>query len=387
MKGKLFGASVLVLTIVIPGGAASGDRSLTLRFSDPLVVGRGERFHSITSVTEDEKGCIYVLDRMEHRVVKFAPDGKRLFSFGQKGQGPGDFLYPHLLECFQGKIVVCDERTFVSFFTPGGRFLSRVRLDGRLAPALISEDRFYAWVWEPGGRMQVVVDGENRILKTLFRAARDTFSVSVPDATGRQVMFSYSHDAFTPSLEFSHQGGISAVAVSDRYEILLLDGEGDTLSRLERPLKPQPLSRKERRFVEDDIRDLARRKGWPGKIFEKLTAIIPRKKAFFSRVQVTPRWIFVLRVREDISDENQAAPVDVFSPDGTFLGTAFVESIPILTTDKAMYFVRLGKEGLPYLERVAYRLEESSPEKGKVPQGSFSGCTRSSGRPIPLRSR
>jgi hypothetical protein len=59
--------------------------------NDPL-------FQSIRSFRVDEEGNIYVLDMRALKLLKFDRTGKKVYSIGRKGQGPGEFMAPSGIE-------------------------------------------------------------------------------------------------------------------------------------------------------------------------------------------------------------------------------------------------------------------------------------------------
>jgi DNA-binding beta-propeller fold protein YncE len=48
-------------------------------------------FATLTRVTVDKSGNVFVADFYNHRIQKFTGDGEFLTSFGTKGQGSGQF--------------------------------------------------------------------------------------------------------------------------------------------------------------------------------------------------------------------------------------------------------------------------------------------------------
>ncbi len=48
-------------------------------------------FATVTSITVDDMGNIFVADFYNNRIQKFAADGTFLTGFGEKGSGPGHF--------------------------------------------------------------------------------------------------------------------------------------------------------------------------------------------------------------------------------------------------------------------------------------------------------
>ena len=314
-------------------------------------------FASIASICEDPETNFYVLDRMEHRVLKFSPEGKLVQIFGQKGQGPGDFQNPHLLAFTpNGRLVVADDLFNLSFLNEKGHFIDRIHLDGRLAVGFIGEDRYYAWIWGEEDQSQVMVDAQNNVLETFFSVPKSAFSVSAPDESGRRVMFNFSRSEFAPSLQFAHSGRFSAVGVGNRYEILILDENGDTASRVRREVQPASFSKNEKRYLVDEIEAFGKGRSWPGGIVRKMIDKIPDKKIFFDQVLLTDEHVFVFRIKKDISEKNSPVPVDVFSVQGEFLGEIQMPAKPLYISAKHIYFVRSDEEDNLFLEKGTYRL-------------------------------
>ena len=111
----------------------SAQPALQIKLGQSREIGRDkDTFGSIVSACEDARGNFYVLDRIEHRVLKFSSEGRPLLIFGQKGQGPGDFQSPgRIAFSSQGELVVLEDLYYVSFFTAEGVFLKRLDLTGR----------------------------------------------------------------------------------------------------------------------------------------------------------------------------------------------------------------------------------------------------------------
>ncbi len=66
-------------------------------------------FATVTSVATDRAGNVFVADFYNNRVQKFSADGTFLSSFGSKGSGPGQFLYPiALVVSDDGSVFVAD---------------------------------------------------------------------------------------------------------------------------------------------------------------------------------------------------------------------------------------------------------------------------------------
>jgi hypothetical protein len=104
------------IEVEVLGGPGSPEEAL---FSEPLAV----------EVAGD--GTRFVLDGTDQRILRFAPDGAYLGSFGRAGEGPGEFTGAADLALLpNGELVVTDRgRRRLSRFTPEGRFLDSVQRD------------------------------------------------------------------------------------------------------------------------------------------------------------------------------------------------------------------------------------------------------------------
>jgi DNA-binding beta-propeller fold protein YncE len=86
-----------------------------------------EHFNRPTMAAFDREGNAYIGDGYGNsRVVKFTKDGKFLFEWGKKGTGPGEFNIPHSIAIdAQGNVLVCDRANRrVQVFDAQGKFLT-----------------------------------------------------------------------------------------------------------------------------------------------------------------------------------------------------------------------------------------------------------------------
>ena len=346
---------------VLSAGGQSGVPALMITMGPALEIGRKDLlFASISSVCEDEGGDFYVLDRMEYKVHEFGPDGRPVLTFGRKGQGPGDFQSPNrIVHTAQKELAVLEDLGFVSFFGTDGAFRRRLDLNGRLGLGYVGPDRFYGWIWRPEDRQQVLVDAKNATVATFDVQPRDAFSVTMPDETGRSVMFNYASDIYVPEFLFDHNGSLSAVGISDRFRLALLDEEGRAIGTLSRDLVPQKISARERGFLEQGLAEFVKSKGWPARVGRELAKKIPSMKNTIRAVRISPSRVFVFRFAADITRPGAMAPVDVFTRRGEFVGTAELAEVPLFTGGKAMYFVRADDSGNVFLTRREYTVSSA----------------------------
>jgi sugar lactone lactonase YvrE len=90
------------------------------------VLRSGPPFNHPTHVAVSPEGTLYVTDGYGNaRVHKFAPDGRLLLSWGEPGNGPGEFVIPHSV-CVDnaGLVYVADRmNSRIQVFTPDGKLV------------------------------------------------------------------------------------------------------------------------------------------------------------------------------------------------------------------------------------------------------------------------
>jgi len=82
-------------------------------------------FNPFCDLAAAPDGSLFIAGSREHKVFKFDPQGNLVKSFGQKGQGPGDFNSPGDLSVLDGKYLVVGEYALanrISLFDLDGKF-------------------------------------------------------------------------------------------------------------------------------------------------------------------------------------------------------------------------------------------------------------------------
>jgi ABC-type Fe3+/spermidine/putrescine transport system ATPase subunit/sugar lactone lactonase YvrE len=157
--------------------------------------GPGEFIYPV-SLTQDDAGNLYVAEYGSNdRVQKFAPEGRHLLSFGSFGTGPGQFQRPSGIVWCEGRIYVADAiNNRVQVFTDAGALVGV--LGGARPPALqypydikLGPDRTLYAVEYAAGRV-TRLDREGRVLGRYGRTGSELGRFSTPwgiavDARGR----------------------------------------------------------------------------------------------------------------------------------------------------------------------------------------------------------
>jgi len=90
-------------------------------------------FDSNKDIAVADDGSIFVINSRDHNIHKFDPSGKKVLTFGKRGQGPGDFEYPASPCILDGKYLVVGEYALnrrISLFDLNGRFYKLLKAQG-----------------------------------------------------------------------------------------------------------------------------------------------------------------------------------------------------------------------------------------------------------------
>lgn len=333
-------------------------------------------------VAFDGSGNLYVVDLEAHHIVKVGPDGSLVTTVGREGEGPGEFGWIiDLIVWPDGSFVVSDiGRNGLQLFSANGRFdrmvrwspatgqmdlsanMSRVMRPGPSPGILYAQGadaslgRMFGAMAELMGTEPEEESADERMIEALDLADDVVAGETVleawrpprPDSANSEIelgnlasMMSIIAEApvFEPELLWDAlPGGAIAYADSSTYTIRIARG-GAVLRTLTRPIAPRPLTP----AIESRAREEMQRIANPDSSAEVLEvpgfdfAAAQREARaallgayadmkFYPEVPViaeiraTPDGFVWVR-RQDPVNEDDDGLIDVFDPEGSYVGT------------------------------------------------------------------
>jgi hypothetical protein len=215
------------------GGASEGPESF-FQLSNALV-------------DVDPDGFIYVLDPMNHRIVRFSPDGEVAGAVGRRGEGPGEFGQPFALAVGEGGVLVVADRARNSLLrlTPEGEALPSLPVQapiyGAAEVAVVGSTpvfRWWQWTGRNSGFAQLIWGGEDLRVVAQVENSGDEGDRSFPSCPEGFPGGKY----LDPGLVWTTSRAGAAVTPTHGYEIRVFSPEGELVRIIRRDVERESVT-------------------------------------------------------------------------------------------------------------------------------------------------
>lgn len=364
------------------------DEATTWRIEEELRIGTVEEdgpdlFGQINDLAVDDRGYIYVLEGQARAVRVFGPDGQHIRTIGRTGSGPGEFRLPIGLRWdAAGRLWVVDAgNARYAIFDTAGAYQTMVRRTtnftrlhwpggfdpaGRLFDTAILPGEGSASASSPGVKALIAfrVDApdpvpadtiripqyEGPLFEALNERGQRSMSIPVP---------------FTPQLvwHFEPRGALWTAITGD-YQIARIDIDGDTTRVVKRDFRPAPVTADDR---EQALATLDWFAAQGGRVDP--SRIPSTKPAIHSLFTDSDGYLWVQPVT---TTEDQGYLVDLFDPDGRYLGEIRLPfklgSLPPVIIGDRLYAVTRDEMEVQYVVRARIVGKgEQTPQSSRNP--------------------
>ena len=313
-----------------PNEPLYGDLKLDL--ADDLKIGRADDddylFNRVRGIEVDQEGNIYVVDLRNFRVQKYDKNGTYLLTFGQKGQGPGEFDLPmHIrLDERTGNIAVQDQVYTIEYFTSDGKPLKSLRFDQAFSDFRLSPSGSIYAIGMTMSDNKVLhrlnkIDAQGRVEKSIAEFPYTLFMQKMGEGI---VTASSGHELSLLFTMFDRESLI--FGYSKNYELTVADFEGNSRFRIVKDEPPPQFTNKEKSE------------------FKKIP--LPEAKPFFYALYVDNLGrIYVQRNQADYHVEDDIRKeIDIFGKDGVFLYRTFLPKETYVIRNGYVYSLEAGDE-------------------------------------------
>jgi hypothetical protein len=315
-------------------GVFSMEEDLTLGEKE----GREEYMFSRIIIDVDDNENIYILDVKASNIRVFDKNGKHLKTFGKIGQGPGEFQKPidFIQITPQRELAVYDlpSRHFI-FFSLEGKYLrqlSGARIGGVLAKVKIDTCRNFV-VRRLGGPPSIELHKYNANLEPLLTIFKEE---EKPSPRGEL-------NVLKPYLYFEITKDNNIVwGFSDKYELQVLNPEGELERRITKDYKPVKINEKEKEIIRERYARLAT-------LGMSYKLNFPKYFPPFESLTIDDKGRIFIGTYEKTEDGWEYH--DVFDAEGRYIVRVPLQATPYIWKKNRMYSIYRDEEGYRFVKR------------------------------------
>lgn len=268
----------------------------------------------------DDTGNIYILEGKQTKLYVFDPEGKFLFSFGKKGEGPGEIRFAFRFFIVGDYVVVPDMGRLQYFDKKNGSFVKSVVLETMvgLMPRLFID----------GGRFITVPEGEesksaiqlydtaSKKRETILEFGAEHVMDLKSEGGGRQMVVRILDPTTQPGVVMTFANNKLFLGKSDKYMFKAVDLKGTEFLSFS-------LEGRSRRKITEEYKknrvENMRLNGQklPPDMAKQMMSNIPDQSTFFRQIEVDDKGFIYVFVTDLLKQNSRE--IDIFSPKGEYL--------------------------------------------------------------------
>jgi hypothetical protein len=345
---------IFMLGVVYIGAAAGISVKHLRTIKDDAVI-----FEEVRNMLTGPDGEIYILDSRKRSVYRFNAEGRYIGNFGKQGEGPGEFRQVvSMVMDEDARLLVAESWRFISLFDPSGIFIKRIDLEGDTGIPAASWQLVGAGLYLCVGQVgqdyrQQLVDAHGQVLPLpLFTLPDDTIRVNMD---GTQMSYRIRIPDSTPNLIHCHAQKLNAMAFSKDYQVKLVDEKGALLATIKQDVQPQPFNPREKAETVELIKGMR----IPPPVRDAAIEQMSKTKNIIENVFITDRFVWVVRVKDDLTKRSDPFPVDLYDRKGRFLRKVTLPQYPLWIDARFYFSLHRNDEDDVLIEQYSYELTGS----------------------------
>jgi hypothetical protein len=272
------------------------------------------------TIQVDDKGNIYLLEGKHSKFYVFSPAGKFLYSFGKRGEGPGEykFVFNFFLE---GKYVIVPDQGRIHYFTKEGKFVKAVNPGFLTFPrTFIDENRFIMIQSHTEEKKEYeeleIYDLNTKERSNLAEVVAEKSLTATRSSGGRRMVMQIKIGDATPSVVTTMHDNALYFGKNDKYLIKKIDLNGNellTFSLQGKERKKIPLEYKKKRIGRISLNGGK----LPNEMAEQIIKGMPDYSTYFSQITIEENGLIYVYISNAANETGQE--IDIFSPGGKYL--------------------------------------------------------------------
>ena len=271
----------------------------------------------------DDAGNIYLFEGKYLKFFVFNPDGKLLFSFGKKGEGPGELKFPFDFFIEGEYIIVPDMGRIHYFEKKDGKFVKTVVLEtmmGLMPRLFIDKDRFITVPEDPEAKDSkstiTIYDTNTKKRETLTQIGAERPMELTGNRGGARIRLRIIDPSTRPGVVTAFKNNKLYLGKSDNYMIKAVDLKGtEVLSFSMEGRERRKITEELKKSRVDNMR--LNNQKLPPEMAKQMMASIPDYATYFKQLMVDEKGNIYVFVSDPGSRNSQE--IDIFAPKGEYL--------------------------------------------------------------------
>lgn len=255
----------------------------------------GVVFKQLSDFTKNKSNYLFITDNYQNNIKIFNPEGKFIKIIGQKGQGPGDLMWPSSI-CYNGKYLIVWEQgnNRFSLFSETGDFVKIVKPHTNLQVENIKSisngnvivEKEMSQDGRKNGQICILdlYSNDLKLKRTVFKQNLIR-NVYLTDPKRIKISVPFNHDVSWNVMPKGHV----VIGFQKNYEIGVFDAEKGKLFHFTHQAEPIPITAKDKKRVYDSYRVIV----GPGKVKEPPKKLLdkipfPEFRPAFGKIVVDP---------------------------------------------------------------------------------------------------
>jgi hypothetical protein len=265
-------------------------------------------------------GNVYLLDMKYFKFFVFSPEGEFLFSFGKRGEGPGELKFPFSF-FIKGTYIIVPDQGRIHYFAKKGEFVKTVNPGFISDPKTFIDENRFIMVQDREDEKSKFEELEIYNINTKERAtivevtAEKALTASSDTGQGRMELKIKDANT-TPLVVVTAHNNELYFGKNDNYWIKKIDLKGNELmsfSIRERERKNIPLEYKKKRIGNIKLNG----QKMPEELAKQLIKGMPDYCTYFSNVTIEENGLIYVYLNDITNETGQE--IDIFSAEGKYL--------------------------------------------------------------------